>query len=47
MPMSAALGQQPTLFDQFKIADIAAAVPFHQAFQETVGLQAHSLRVAF
>ena len=41
-----ALCQLPTLFDQFKNADIAAAVPFHQAFQQTVGLQAQQLRVA-
>ena len=38
--------QQPTLFDQFKNARIAAAVPFHQAFQQTVGLHAHPLHVA-
>jgi hypothetical protein len=39
------VGQQPTLFDQFKNENIAAAIPFHQAFQETAGLYAHPLRI--
>jgi hypothetical protein len=35
---TSASGQQPTLLDQFKSADIVAAVAFHRAFQQTVGL---------
>jgi hypothetical protein len=41
-----AKGQQPTLFDLFKNAHIGAAIPFHQAFHQTVGPRAHPLRVA-
>src|SRR5262245_48367512 len=40
------LCQQPTLFDQFKTAGIAAAVSFHRAFQQTVGLRASTYTAA-
>jgi hypothetical protein len=39
----AATGQQPTLFDQIKDAEIATAAPFHRAFQQTGGLETHPL----
>jgi hypothetical protein len=35
--------QKPTLFDQFKNENIAAAAIFHRAFQQTVGLETHPL----
>jgi hypothetical protein len=40
-----AQGRQPVLFNQFKNAHIVAAVVFHRALQQTVGLGAHPLRV--